>query len=474
MISRQEILDYAREFAIGAHIVEKDYTLGWLLTGISNHPAFEANWIFKGGTCLKKAYFETYRFSEDLDFTILRQEQIDEDFLISSFKEILAWTSEKSGIEFPLDLIRFDIYENPRGTIAAEGRISYRGPLQQHEPLPRIRLDLTIDEILVLPTVRREVHHAYSDRLQEGMQINCYCFEEIFAEKMRALAERLRPRDLYDVVHMYRHVDDIEADQKLVHKTLQKKCEFKEITIPTVDLLERKPELEELKSEWENMLAHQLPVLPPFEQFWEVLPEVFEWLYQAVEKEVPASVPVAATDDVTWHPPAMGRVWNTPVPVETIRFAAANRLCVDLKYKDSHRLIEPYSLRRTRTGDLLLYAVKHETGQLRSYRIERIQGATVTKKPFVPRYAIELTASGPISAPLTSRKPDTSKQRMRKSLYKISRRAVSNSAPTFVFECPFCGRKFNRKTNNPRLRQHKDKNGYLCSGRSGFMVKVKY
>jgi hypothetical protein len=28
-------------------------------------------WVFKGGTCLKKCYIETYRFSEDLDFTVL-------------------------------------------------------------------------------------------------------------------------------------------------------------------------------------------------------------------------------------------------------------------------------------------------------------------------------------------------------------------------------------------------------------------
>jgi len=28
------------------------------------------SWAFKGGTCLKKCYFETYRFSEDLDFTL--------------------------------------------------------------------------------------------------------------------------------------------------------------------------------------------------------------------------------------------------------------------------------------------------------------------------------------------------------------------------------------------------------------------
>ena len=34
----------------------------------------------------------------------------------------------------------------------------------------------------------------------------------------------------------------------------------------------------ELEAEWGNMLAHQLPMLPPFISFWEELPNLFEWL----------------------------------------------------------------------------------------------------------------------------------------------------------------------------------------------------
>ena len=67
MINRQEIRDFSREFGLAANMIEKDYALGWVLAGISNHPALASSWVFKGGTCLKKCYFETYRFSEDLD-----------------------------------------------------------------------------------------------------------------------------------------------------------------------------------------------------------------------------------------------------------------------------------------------------------------------------------------------------------------------------------------------------------------------
>jgi Nucleotidyl transferase AbiEii toxin, Type IV TA system len=55
-------------------VVEKDYVLGWILAGIYGHEELAESWVFKGGTCLKKCYFETYRFSEDLDFTLREEE----------------------------------------------------------------------------------------------------------------------------------------------------------------------------------------------------------------------------------------------------------------------------------------------------------------------------------------------------------------------------------------------------------------
>jgi predicted nucleotidyltransferase component of viral defense system len=70
MISKQEILQLAAQLNLHPHVIEKDYVLGWFLAGISQHPALNTSWVFKGGTCLKKCYFETFRFSEDLDFTL--------------------------------------------------------------------------------------------------------------------------------------------------------------------------------------------------------------------------------------------------------------------------------------------------------------------------------------------------------------------------------------------------------------------
>ena len=59
MIGRQEILDFAADFGLDPQVVEKDYMLGWLLAGIGQHAEIGSEWLFKGGTCLKKCYFET-------------------------------------------------------------------------------------------------------------------------------------------------------------------------------------------------------------------------------------------------------------------------------------------------------------------------------------------------------------------------------------------------------------------------------
>ena len=70
MIDCLEIMEFSREVGLVPEVVEKDYVLGWVLGAIFSHQSLRMDWLFKGGTCLKKCYFETYRFSEDLDFTL--------------------------------------------------------------------------------------------------------------------------------------------------------------------------------------------------------------------------------------------------------------------------------------------------------------------------------------------------------------------------------------------------------------------
>ena len=105
MIDKREILEVASTKSLLPNVVEKDYILGWILGGIDAQQTLKQSWVFKGGTCLKKCYFETYRFSEDLDFTLRDAGQLDENVLSTHLRAVVKWVAEQSGLNLPPEQI---------------------------------------------------------------------------------------------------------------------------------------------------------------------------------------------------------------------------------------------------------------------------------------------------------------------------------------------------------------------------------
>jgi predicted nucleotidyltransferase component of viral defense system len=68
---RLKIQDEATSKQAPLHVIEKDYALSYVLAGIAKQPDLSHTLIFKGGTALKKLFFGDYRFSEDLDFSVI-------------------------------------------------------------------------------------------------------------------------------------------------------------------------------------------------------------------------------------------------------------------------------------------------------------------------------------------------------------------------------------------------------------------
>ena len=278
MIDKKEILAHSAKYSLSPDTIEKDYVINWVLAGITNSKVLREKWVFKGGTCLKKCYFEQYRFSEDLDFTIMDAAHIRKNFLLDEFRHIGDWIYEEAGIEMPASHMQFEEYKNPRGNISVAGKLACKGPLQRRAHLSTIKLDLTNDEVMVRPPVLKNIHHPYSDLDAASLKILTYSIEEIFAEKIRALAERMRPRDLYDVIHL--HQDKRwNPDRAIVLNVLTKKCRFKNIATPTFKSIETASVKAELFTDWNHMLAHQIHSLESCEHYWNQLPGLFEWLY---------------------------------------------------------------------------------------------------------------------------------------------------------------------------------------------------
>jgi predicted nucleotidyltransferase component of viral defense system len=471
VITKQNILERATEWRLRPDVVEKDYILGWLLAGIAHHAELRETWIFKGGTCLKKCYFETYRFSEDLDFSLLPSALYSLEELLRQVKEVARWVHDQSGIELPENAIVLDAKRNKQGQPTFRVRITYRGPLLMPTQ-PRVLFDLTQHEVVAATTAQRPIFHPYPDAFPDGTAVSAYCLEELFAEKTRALHERTRPRDLYDVVQLVENYADT-VDFAAARVLFRTKCSSKGIATPSSAMLLAQVQASaELEADWKAMLAHQLPALPPLEGIRVRLMPALAWIDEptptageAQPEYVPAapSAPMPSLPRVTARAdeeivaPAGGTFWGSAGPLELVRFAGANRLMITFSYHGKHRTVEPYSLRRAGTGNLLLYAWEEAAGHVKAFKVAEISGFAVTERTFVPRYSIELSAiaSAPARAP-------------RRSSSTTGRTAFGL---TYVFECPLCQKTFRRTHNDPTLRAHKRPDGYGdCSGRRGYLV----
>ncbi|MGH7618060.1 MAG: nucleotidyl transferase AbiEii/AbiGii toxin family protein, partial [Gemmatimonadaceae bacterium] len=409
MISKADILERAREWQLTPEVVEKDYVLGWLLAGVAQHTATMTSWVFKGGTCLKKCVMETYRFSEDLDFTLVPGAEYTVSGLETILKQITSRVTELSGIQFPTNGISIKPRQNLNGQPTYEGRIQYSGPLA-FPGSPKIRLDLTQHEPVLRPVERRRVFHPYPDQLPAELLVTTYAVGELVAEKTRALCERTRPRDLYDVVLL--SASQVTGGRDLeLRETAREKFAVKGMLLPSIaDVVRLATDDAELRSEWSNMLGHQLPATPLLDDYLARLPEAIAWLQQPAETAPlgrPAVVgapprPRPALRSVEGRPgdqlvaESGIRTWGVAAPIETVRFAGANHLLVEILYNGARRIVEPYSLRRPKTGNLLLYGFEQlkngvSTDDIRAYKIDEIQEVRVLQQSFVPRYAIELT-----------------------------------------------------------------------------------
>lgn len=473
MIRKQDILDRAAEWQLRPEVVEKDYVLGWLLAALATL-TLRAHWIFKGGTSIKKCYFETYRFSEDLDFSLLAEAAYDEAVLRENLLALTARASELSGLEFPPEAIVLRPRQNRQGQSTFEGRVGYRGPLA-YPGTPKVLFDLTQHEAVVEPPADRPILHPYPDDLPEDATVRAYSFNELLAEKTRALFERSRPRDLYDVVHLLENAPD-GLDLPRVRDLLIRKCESKGLVPPTAATLAAAVSGDaELRSEWANMLAHQLPALPDLDALLDKLPALLAWVDREAPVVLPESRLVAAPIPAREAPivaPGI-RFWGAGSPLETIRFAGSNRLLLEFDYNGRRRIAEPYSVRQAvTTGNVLLYAWEIGSTHIKAFNIAEMRNVRATGTVFSPRYRVEFSESGPV--PIRTLAQTFRPSPPRPSYTGTSRRAANSFGPRYVFECPYCRKRFTHATNDSSLRKHKQPGGWGdCPGRQGYLVEMR-
>ena len=266
MIRKAELLHLQKEIGLPLSTLEKDYALGLLIWAISQHSTLKENWIFKGGTCLKKCYFGAYRFSEDLDYTLLPGASLEVETIKAQLTHCFDLIFEQFGVRINGgDLVIIPFPDKPE--LFMQIKIPYQGPLMPAGSLPRIKLDLSKEEKLVLDPVALPLLHSYSDQDACMTEVMCYSLHEIFAEKLRALVQRTRPRDLYDVIHLLDLFMERQLDKALLQEVLTQKFAHKDLTYPTDLQNISENAFLTAKADWEIMLKHQVRDLAPIEHY---------------------------------------------------------------------------------------------------------------------------------------------------------------------------------------------------------------
>lgn len=252
MIKPGEIQQYARKTVVRDTQIEKDYILTWILLGISKHERLSKILAFKGGTVLKKIYFEDYRYSEDLDFTLL-DDNLSNEEIFGDFHKIFDWVKEEANIAFQLA----EDSEHESGSI--NFYISYAGPLGGVGANKKVKVDITRKEILEFEPLLKPVFIHYSDL--EAFDILSYSLEEVLIEKMCALMGRTQPRDLYDLWYLLEYDKmDITYSWPEFERKAKNKGHAPEAFKEKVQA-----KMNTFKGRWQGSLASQIKDLPEFD-----------------------------------------------------------------------------------------------------------------------------------------------------------------------------------------------------------------
>src|SRR3990172_9883461 len=99
MIPQAEISRTANREGMSDRVIEKDYCITWILLALADSDLKDFL-VFKGGTALKKIYFPDYRYSEDLDFTVIKE--VSPEDIITKLKNTLAELSKSQGFQFDI------------------------------------------------------------------------------------------------------------------------------------------------------------------------------------------------------------------------------------------------------------------------------------------------------------------------------------------------------------------------------------
>ena len=160
--------------------IEQDLLLSQAICEIANDEILGKELVIRGGTAFHKMFLpKPYRYSEDLDYVRTTQGGIGE-------------------ITSRLTKIGTSLGYSVKTKIGKYPKIYYRGTTQTGLPL-RIKVEINTYERSPSLSLIRLKHTVDSDWYRGTAQVRTFRPEELIATKIRALYQRSKGRDLYDL-----------------------------------------------------------------------------------------------------------------------------------------------------------------------------------------------------------------------------------------------------------------------------------
>ncbi len=266
MLTKENIRNIATGINKPELMIEKDYVLEWLLYGIYHKDSpLKDLMAFKGGTSLRKVFYpKSWRFSDDLDFTLIPD--ADPDAVSAGFERVFEILHKETEITYDHKI------RVPKAGYAITAHVRFMGPLGARN---KIKMDMSRRERLVDPMTRQMVTTDYGDL--GNFPILCYSFNETVSEKIRGQMQRIKVRDYYDVWKLF-SPDDHGIDVRTVGRMTKQKCENNNQTYDPSQIFDpaRRPALDEYWDvEMERLAVDDLPELG---EVLEVMPRLLDFL----------------------------------------------------------------------------------------------------------------------------------------------------------------------------------------------------
>lgn len=194
-------------------LLEKDVWITYILRELRslNTSKYLA---FKGGTCLVKAYFGYYRFSEDIDLTWFGSRIHRRDFrnqVLRTMMHTLAleWDRQgnlRTGIagSHSGGVFSYFLLGPPRDSVTVRLKIT----VTFDEKLRFKPVLLKLDHVPIEDSIKRDMSVTFGDIATDyfdATEVLCYALQEIACEKVRALLTRqIQPARSRDLVDLYK------------------------------------------------------------------------------------------------------------------------------------------------------------------------------------------------------------------------------------------------------------------------------